>query len=171
MFALPPTIEPLILSQNYQHSRNATQWIIVNIWNSHQRQQCLSVNRKHYCEWAESGTVTGGQDGYYHCPVSLYCHPENRVKCLWTKLNSVVTFFPRINQLIKMDTAHWKDLSVLIFLKFLSGWEKCSLVKVRGFPLKSGSCWCTKLSLNSSPLTCLEWLQVLTAEPRIFRSL
>ena len=101
--------------------------------------------------WNWDRGCPGGQDGYYHCPVSLYCHPENRVKCLWTKLNSVVTFFPRINQLIKMDTAHWKDLSVLIFLRFLSGWEKCWLVKVRGFPLKSGSCWCTKLSLNSSP--------------------
>ena len=68
----------------------------------------VSVNRKQYCERAESGTVAAlvVRMGIIYCPVSLYCHPENRVKCLWTKLNSVVTFFPRINQLIKRDTAH-----------------------------------------------------------------
>ena len=164
MFALPPTIEPLILSQNYQHSRNATQWIICEYlkFTSAATMFICKQEALLWAGWIWDRGCAGGQDGYYHCPVSLYCHPENRVKCLWTKLNSVVTFFPRINQLIKMDTAHWKDLSVLIFLKFLSGWEKCWLVKVRGFPLKSVSCWCTKLSLNSSPLTCLEWLHVLT---------
>ena len=66
-----------------------------------------SVNRKQYCDRDETRAVCpgGGQTGYY-CPVSRYCHPENGVKCLWTNLNSVVTFSPRINQVIKMDPTH-----------------------------------------------------------------
>ena len=65
-----------------------------------------SVNRKQYCDRDETrAECPGGQTGYY-CPVSRYCHPENGVKCLWTNLNSVVTFSPRINQVIKMDPTH-----------------------------------------------------------------
>ena len=90
-----------------------------------------SVNRKQSCERDESGTVSALV--VRNCPGSLYCHPENRVKCLWTKINSVVTFFPRINQLILMDATHWKDLSLLIFLRrglqFLSGGKNADLSK------------------------------------------
>ena len=66
----------------------------------------LSVNRKQYCDQDETrAECPGGQTAYY-CSVSRYCHPENGVKCLWTNLNSVVTFSPRINQVIKMDPTH-----------------------------------------------------------------
>ena len=73
----------------------------------------LSVNRKQWRDGTESG-----------CPGGLSivrCHGIVIQKIEWNvcgqSLNSVVTFFPGINQTTKMDTTHWKDLSVVMFLK------------------------------------------------------